>query len=372
MPFSRIERVDTLRRLLEAVLVFETDMTPRALLDHVVSSASELADARFGALAVLDPDGDGLAEFVTVGLDPHEQAAIGADPRGRGLLGLLVTDPQPIRLADLTKHPRFVGFPANHPVMTSFLGVPVRARGRVLGSLYLADKVTGGEFTDEDEAAVVALAAAAGLAIDNARLAVELSLLGVIEERERLARHLHDEVMQRLYATALSLQGTARRIDEDSDVGRRLRGAVVDLDETITRIRSTIFELQSEPVEATGLRARVLALIRGLSATLSFEPEVHFSGDAERTVGDAVADAALEAIEATLNDVAARGGATAAIVALAVGEDLVVEVTARGGGGPIDVGPVQARAGELGGSAEIRTDDAGSGVVWTVPLPGGR
>jgi signal transduction histidine kinase len=139
------------------------------VLRRIVESACELVGARYGALGVLDPAGEQLAQFITVGIDDELRARIGAPPHGRGVLGQLITRPQPLRLADISAHRASSGFPAHHPPMRSFLGVPVRVRSQVFGNLYLAEK-RGGEFTGEDQDVVTALAAAAGVAVQNAQL----------------------------------------------------------------------------------------------------------------------------------------------------------------------------------------------------------
>jgi two-component system, NarL family, sensor histidine kinase DevS len=160
---------ERLRALLDAVVAIGTDLELRPTLERIVVSACHLAGARYGALGVLGSDRT-LVEFITHGLSPAEHAAIGDLPTGRGVLGVLIEDPRPVRVPDITQHPQSYGFPANHPPMHSFLGVPVRIRDHVYGNLYLAEKHGGAQFTDDDEQIVVALAAAAGVAIDNARL----------------------------------------------------------------------------------------------------------------------------------------------------------------------------------------------------------
>jgi signal transduction histidine kinase len=140
------------------------------VLTRIVRSACELVDAKYGALGVLGPDGEHLVEFVTRGLTPDEHEAIGELPRGHGVLGLLIRDPRPLRLDNLADHPDSYGFPPNHPPMGSFMGTPVLIRDQVFGNLYLTEKIGATGFTAEDEAILVALAAAAGIAIDNARL----------------------------------------------------------------------------------------------------------------------------------------------------------------------------------------------------------
>ncbi len=141
----------------------------QTVLRRIVEAAVQLVDARYGALGVID-DGRLLSQFLTVGIDEAAAAEIGPLPRGGGILGLLIDDPRPLRLHDLGEHPAAFGFPANHPPMKSFLGVPIRVRDDVFGNLYLTEKVGGADFDDEDERVVLALAAAAGVAIDNARL----------------------------------------------------------------------------------------------------------------------------------------------------------------------------------------------------------
>lgn len=157
------------RGLFSAVVAVAAGLELGATLRRIVQAAADLVQASYGALGVLGPDGR-LTEFVHVGIDSATQAAIGSLPEGRGILGLLVRHPVPIRIDDLTTHPASVGFPPGHPVMRSFLGVPVRVRGQVFGNLYLTDKRGADGFSTSDERIVTALAAAAGVAIENARL----------------------------------------------------------------------------------------------------------------------------------------------------------------------------------------------------------
>lgn len=154
--------------LLEAVSAISSDLDLRSVLTRIVEAATQLTGAKYGALGVIGADGS-LVEFVTMGLTEEEHRAIGDLPRGRGILGLLIREPEGIRMAELAAHPASAGFPANHPPMNTFLGVPVRIRGTVFGNLYLAEKRGGAEFTEQDEQLVEALARAAGYVIENAR-----------------------------------------------------------------------------------------------------------------------------------------------------------------------------------------------------------
>jgi signal transduction histidine kinase len=139
------------------------------VLDRVVDSARDLTGARYAALGVLDESGKGLARFITRGVDEATAAEIGAPPRGRGVLGELIENPAPLRLADVAAHPRFYGFPPGHPPMQSFLGAPITAGGRPFGNIYLTEKAGGGGFAEGDEEAITVLAELAGYAIDHAR-----------------------------------------------------------------------------------------------------------------------------------------------------------------------------------------------------------
>ena len=160
---------DRMRGLLEAVVAIGSGLDLESTLRRIVETAVGLVDATYGALGVIG-EGRRLAEFIPVGLSQDQIGAIHHWPEGRGLLGLLIDDPRPLRLADIAAHPASSGFPDGHPPMRSFLGVPVRVRDEVFGNLYLTGKRGGGEFTEDDEAVLVALGAAAGVAVENARL----------------------------------------------------------------------------------------------------------------------------------------------------------------------------------------------------------
>lgn len=186
---DRLDRVgrnqDRVEALLASVIGIGEGLDLDATLNRIVEAATELVDARYGALGVLDEAGTGLAQFVAVGIDHELRARIGDLPRGLGLLGELIRRPESLRLTELSEHPASVGFPAGHPPMHTFLGVPIRVRGAVFGNLYLTDK-RAGEFTADDEAVTTALAAAAAVAIENARLYADTRrLVAEAEQRQR-------------------------------------------------------------------------------------------------------------------------------------------------------------------------------------------
>ena len=172
--------VAPLRALLATVGLIASDLDLNTTLQRIVDAAAELSGAKYAALGVLDegvPDRR-VREFVTHGVSADERLRIGAPPTGHGILGVLINDPKPLRVDNLGNHPLSYGFPANHPPMTTFLGAPIRIGNRVFGNLYLTERIGGGPFTEQDTELVVALAAAAGVIIENARLYERMSGTG--------------------------------------------------------------------------------------------------------------------------------------------------------------------------------------------------
>src|SRR4051795_11494094 len=174
-----------LRRLVDVGRSLVTELDPEAVFGRLLDVARELTGARYAAIGVLDERREGLERFLTAGIDEDTHRAIGDLPRGRGVLGVLISDPRPLRLSDVGAHPRSYGFPLAHPEMTTFLGVPIMIEGQAWGNLYLTEKAEG-EFTEEDEEAAVVLAGWAGIAIGNAGL-----YRTVRERRDELERTIH-------------------------------------------------------------------------------------------------------------------------------------------------------------------------------------
>ena len=236
--------------LIEAGMILASELSLDAVLQRIVELAVEISDARYGALGVLTPDRRAIQEFITVGVTAEDRAAIGDPPVGHGVLGLLIEEVGPLRMPNIGADPRSVGFPPNHPPMRSFLGAPVVSRGTVFGNIYLTEKKDAPEFTSDDEATLIVLASQAGIAIENARLYEEiqrqqreLQRLSVLEDRERIAKELHDGVIQSLFAVGMGLQGAAS-FAKDEDLGRRIEGAVEEIDRAIRDLRNYIFGLR--------------------------------------------------------------------------------------------------------------------------------
>lgn len=557
--------------LFSAVVAVAAGLELGATLRRIVQAAADLVDAEYGALGVLGPHGT-VSEFVHVGIDTVTADRIGPLPSGRGILGLLIDHPVPIRIEDLMHHPASAGFPAGHPVMRSFLGVPVRVRGEVFGNLYLTQKRNGQSFSVDDERTVMALAAAAAVAIENARLyessrqrerwqnaiteigtavlgggetgdvltlvarnarrltgadfatialpdseghlrieitdayddteaehelpqsrwsvheshrtpesirelqgysrswlgsrvadtsrvsrvfrdgvslsdsnvpialgsgeikafshvallpmhsgsrvlgvlnllwtggaqsaseatialaqtfagqaAVTLTLaeargeqerLAVFEDRDRIARDLHDLVIQRLFATGMLLQGAAR-IDEVPETAlERIEKSVDELDETIREIRQTIFALH-EPVDgpASGLRGRILREVRQSGAVLGFDPAVRFIGAIDSSVSADCAENLIAVLREALMNAAKHARADRVDVLMQVSDGMAMMSVTDDGVGIPEAGPGRrsgvanliSRAVECGGSCELErvNPEGGTRLVWRVPL----
>jgi signal transduction histidine kinase len=378
VPYARVDDPAKLRRLMDAVLMIEADIELPVLLRHIVEEACSLVNARYGALGVLNESRSSLEQFLTVGLSDAEEEVIGSRPTGRGVLGLLITEPSPLRLDDLGSHPESYGFPAGHPPMKSFLGVPIRVRAsaEVYGNLYLTDKIGDDDFSDEDEALAEALAVAAGIAIENNRLHERVRVLSVLDDRERIGRDLHDRVVQRLFAIGMGLQAT-KRLPELDLVRERVERAIDDVDATINEIRTTIFELGDSSMGG-GLRQGVLALADELAPSLGARPEVSFVGAVDNTVTQQMADHVLAVVRESLTNAAKHARATRCVVTLSVTDDLVLEVIDDGVGidpsatresQGLGLTNLRNRAEKLRGTLEIQAaDGGGTRITWRVPL----
>ncbi|UKD56699.1 GAF domain-containing protein [Amycolatopsis sp. FU40] len=534
---------DKMDGLLEAVLAVASGLELDATLRRIVQAAVELGEAHYGALGVLGDDG-ALAEFVYLGIDAETRQRIGHLPEGHGLLGLVIDDAKPLRLEEISAHPASVGFPANHPPMHSFLGVPVRVRDEVFGNLYLTEKKDGAEFTDDDEVIVQALAAAAGIAIENAHLyeqtrlrqrwlgatsEVTTELLGgtdpvdaleliagraleltgsdvtmlalpgtgaldagedwdsdpveltvtvcaggdagdltglrmpvegtvpgavfrdrtprrvaelilsedrscgpalvvplragdhtsgvliavrdpgsalfetaqlpvlasfadqaalalqlaaqqraarerdVLSDRDRIARDLHDHVIQRLFAVGLSMQSTQRRA-KTPELRRRLQESIDQMHEIVREIRTAIFDLHGGAAGGVRLRNRLHDAIAELTDDAPLHPAVSMAGPL-----DAVPAQLAEHVEAVVREAVSNAvrhaGASALSVSVAVRDEVVrISVTDDGTGLPEGVSPsglgnLRERAESVGGEFTLGTRPGGGvRLDWSAPL----
>lgn len=374
------------QRVLDAVVAVTSDLDLDQVLRRIVRAAMDLTGARYGALGVLDASGrERLAQFIPLGLSDDEVAAIDHWPHGEGLLGELIDHPEPIRVHEIADDVRSAGFPEGHPPMHTFLGVPVRVRETVFGNLYLTDKTGRTAFTAQDEAAVVALAAAAGVAIENARLYGRAKQVGVLEDRDRIARDLHDVVIQRLFASAMSLM-SVQPLVADPAARSRIEETVADLDETIRQIRSTIFALHTaaDP-DAPSIEDRLRAQAAAATTVLGFAPDVEVEVASEGTgagVTDGgphmpaeIADQLVVVLGEALTNVARHAGASAVAVHLGVtAHEARLAVTDDGvgireGGRRSGLRNMGARASALGGGCTVvAVSGGGTRLEWWAPL----
>ena len=368
----RLRADDRVHRLLDAVLSIAAGLSLPVVLHQIVESACALVGARYGALGVIGDD-QTLVEFITVGASAQTVEAIGRYPEGRGILGLLITDPRPLRLRDLGAHPASFGFPEHHPPMRSFLGVPVRVGDEVFGNLYLCEKRDAAEFSADDETLIVSLAAMAAVAVENTRLHERLEDLAVLRDRERIARDLHDKVIQRLFATGLSLQAIVPRLD--GPVPDQLGHAIDELDATIAEIRNAIFGLHDPVGGPSNLSAAILQLVDEITHPTGLEPTVRIEGPLSSLLTPAAGDELLAVLGEALVNVVRH--AEADHVSVSVHAD-AREVTLRvvdDGHGPSGRGEtgqglanLDIRARRLGGTCRLSADGGATTLEWRVPV----
>lgn len=273
-------RTIQLSALNEAALVLTMDLDLRTVLNRVVHLACELVNARYGALGVLDENGERIGQFITSGITPEERQAIPRLPQGHGLLGALIKEGRPIRVPEISEDGRSVGFPPNHPHMHSFLGVPIKSKGTVIGNLYLTDKQSQSEpgvriFTEEDEKIVEMFATQAAIAIENAQLYRKTQQLAVLQERERFGMDLHDGIIQSIYAIGLMLEDTELRMSKEPDiVPDRLRKTIHGLNDVIRDIRNYILDLRPQQFQGRDLIGGLDELAQELKANTFLDVEL--------------------------------------------------------------------------------------------------
>ncbi len=233
-----------LNALSEAVRMITSELSLDRVLKRIAEIAANLVNARYAALGVPNDEG-GMDQFHTYGMTDTQIEQMDHFPLGRGLLGLLLTQPETLRLDDMRDDPLSAGFCEHHPPMTSFLGVPIISKGQHLGSLYLCDRRDGQPFSAEDERMVELLAAHAAVAIENARLSEQMLKLAIIGERDRISMELHDGIIQSLYAVGIKLELTRLTLVEKPAVAEQIMSANQDLNRVIEDIRGYIRNLRT-------------------------------------------------------------------------------------------------------------------------------
>lgn len=370
---------DRRRALVEAGIAITSELSLDAILQTLIRIAAELTDARYSALGVIDRSGRELERFVTHGLDEPARTAIGALPRGRGILGVLIEDARPLRLDDLTRDPRSVGFPPNHPPMRSFLGVPIMTRGVAFGNLYLAEKQPAGSFTEEDEEIVTLLAAQAAVAIENAgsvqRDALRRAVQAQEGERRRLARELHDETGQALTSILLGLSAVER-----AESAEAARAAAVDLRalvvETLQAVRRLAVELRPSALDDFGLEPALRRLGQTVREGGELDVQVEARLGGERLPAD-VETALYRIVQEALTNVVKHAEAAHVSIVLTRKQESVVVMIEDDGRGFDPAESSVDRLGLLGMRERVQLLDGslqvegapGSGTTLIVEIP---
>lgn len=371
----------TLDELSDAVLAVAARRSVRDVLQTIVGTARELLDCEYAALGVPDETG-GFAEFVVDGISDEQWAAIGPLPRQHGMLGVMLSDPTVQRLSDLRKDPRFGWWPATHPVLKAFLGVPIQDGDEILGAIYLANPKGRVEFTGDDQRLLGVLAAHAAIALTNARLFEQGRELTLVQERQRIARELHDAVAQKLFSLRLTAQAAATLVRRDPDRAIAELQTVADLaSDAAAELRQVVSQLRPGDLSRQGLvetlRSRVALLDRVHTASVTF------CGEVGRPLPYQTEEALLRVAEEALHNALRHSGASQVAVTLNVQNGrLTLEIVDDGGGfdvtGPdgsssrLGLASMRERSRAVKGRLSVTSSlETGTRVRLTAPIDGG-
>jgi len=357
---SESPSLDRFSELIDAAAGVVGEIDLERVLRRLVTEARSATGARFSALGVIGEHGV-LSDFLYEGIGEDEAARIGALPTGRGVLGAVIRLNKTIRLDQISDHPDAVGFPIHHPPMGNFLGVPVAVGDEAFGNLYLTEK--DGGFSDQDVVVVEALSRVAGAAVRTARLQDRLRLVAVVEDRQRIARELHDSVIQELFAVGLALQGMAQLLD-DAGLAATLDDAVDRLDHAVEELRGYIFELKDAAQEQSDLGERVRRLVARMAS--AYPADVHLEvvegGSGDETVDDEIMKIVTEALSNALRH------ASASLVEVVVAHE-AEQIVARVGDDGVGFDPDSQSTGM--GLENLRVRAALlSGAISIVSRPG--
>jgi signal transduction histidine kinase len=368
---------DELREVSAAVLAVTSHLSVRDVLQTIVTTARRLLDARYAALGIPDRKGS-FREFLADGISDEQWAAIGPVPRQHGVLGLMLCDPNPVRLANIRDHPQFGWWPAAHPELTDFLGMPIVDGDEILGELFLANSCRPDGFTAADEELLRLLASHAAIALVNARLYERSRELSIVEERNRIARELHDAVTQKLFSLRLTAEATGALLHTDpARAGAELATVRRLAAEATAELRAIV--VGQRPVDLVGdeldvaLRKQVELLDRMHRTTLRFD------GAGVPRLADDVQQAVYRVAQEATHNALRHAEADLVRVALSFRDGLVVlEVTDDGCGfdpvaarGRLGLASMRERARTVGGRLEVRSaPGAGTTVRLEVPADG--
>ena len=366
-----------LRDVSAAVLAVTSHLSVRDVLTTILTAARKLVGAQYAALGVPDEDG-GFAEFLADGLTDEEWDAIGPLPQQHGVLGLMLCDPNPVRLANIRDHPHFGWWPKAHPVLTDFLGMPIIDGDEILGELFLANTCKPGGFTAEDEELVRLLAAHAAIALVNARLYEHSRELSIVEERNRIARELHDAVSQKLFSLRLTadaasalLERDPKRAAEELATVRRLAA------EASSELRTIVVGHRPPELAGDGLDRALRKQIELLDRVHA--PDLHFTGSGcVPKLTERGQEVVYRIAQEALHNALRHANATRIDVTLTADVDVtVLRVTDDGvgflpastvAGRRLGLTSMRQRAEEAGGTLTV-TSEPGGGTTVRLEVP---
>jgi signal transduction histidine kinase len=329
--------VDTSHSTAEVILAAITEgvASGRSLKDvltKLAEAAKEISGASYAAIGIPEPEGDAFAAFIHVGMSDELVAEMGPLPRTHGMLDAMLHDPEPVRLPDVKKDRRFRGWwPRAHPPMSSFLGVPIVSDGEVVGAFYLTDKVGAAEFTDDDQSGIALLASHAAAAIDAAGMFEDSRSLAMSEERERLARELHDALNQSLFSLSLTARAAARHIATDPGRAAEELSEITLLSrQAMAELRAVVDGLRTPDVERDGLVPAIRSLAELLSRVHHIEIEV--VADGEPGLEGRAEHEVFRIVQEALTNAVRHSQADNVTVSVANGESLAITIRDDGQG----------------------------------------
>ena len=372
------QRTRQLAALDKATMAISSELTLDKVLQQIVDAARDLVDAQYAALGV--PNNQGFLEtFIDSGIPEEEGAMIPHLPKGHGLLGVIIKERKTIRIPRISDDPRSVGFPAGHPPMVPFLGVPVMAGGEVVGNLYLTNKMGADEFTQVDQDLVELLAAHAAVAIQNARLYEQVGRLAIVEERTRIGMDLHDGIIQSIYAVGLTLESTKLSLhNHPEDADNLLSHASERLNATIRDIRNFILDLRPHRFQGN-LEQGLGRLVREFQANTMVAVSLSAQQEALTVLSASVARSLFLTTQEALANIARHARAKQVIISIEQQEkNIVLRISDDGRGFDMasksysighGLANMLARAKDLNGTFQIDSAPGqGTAIKLEVPI----
>jgi signal transduction histidine kinase len=368
-------RRDDLLLLVERASSIVEQVDLQSLVDTTIDTAVELTNARYGALGVTNRHGR-IVEFHHKGVSESLADRIGQPPSGRGILGDITEHGTVVRVDDVAQHVGYTGMPSAHPDMSSFLGVPIKVRDKIFGNLYVTEKPGG--FTEQDEFAVKALAVAAGAGIDSIRMTQELRDSAVREDRDRIAREVHDSIIQNLFAVGLGLQADSTGSADARELRDTMDSAAIAIDASIAELRRLIYDLHGDLRTRGSLAVEIEELVGRLGGPYEVPVVVTAHGQIPE-LDVSLIDDALQIVREAVSNSLRHSGATVISVSLFADErSLFLSIADNGHGFDVANAPwglgltnMRTRTKRAGGKLEIDSDHGrGTSVEARIPVVG--